>query len=163
MGIEQAREHLRRFGRDGDILESPQSSATVELAAQALGVEPARIAKSLTFLVPEGAVMVVAAGDVRVDNAKFKAQFGVKASMLNPEQVVRLVGHAIGGVCPFGVLKTTKVYLDASLKRFATVFPACGSPNSSIELTCDELERFAEPAGWVDVGKLSGGGVDHSA
>ena len=156
MGIEQARNHLKRFGRDLDILESHVSSATVELAALALGVEPARIAKSLTFMATDGtALMVVTAGDVRVDNAKFKAQFGVKASMLSPEQVVLLVGHAVGGVCPFGVLPTTSVYLDVSLRRFKTVFPACGSKNSSIELTCEELERTSEPRGWVDVGKLA--------
>ncbi len=156
MGIEQARNHLKRFGREHDILESEASSATVELAALALGVEPARIAKSLTFMASDGmALMVVTAGDVRVDNAKFKAQFGIKASMLSPEQVVRLVGHAVGGVCPFGVLPTTSVYLDESLRRFTTVFPACGSANSAIELTCVELEELSEPRGWVDVGKLA--------
>ena len=156
MGIEQARNHLKRFGREHDILESEASSATVELAALALGVEPARIAKSLTFMASDGtALMVVTAGDVRVDNAKFKARFGIKASMLSPEQVVRLVGHAVGGVCPFGVLPTTSVYLDESLRRFTTVFPACGSANSAIELTCVELEELSEPRGWVDVGKLA--------
>ena len=156
MGIEQARNHLKRFGREHDILESEASSATVELAALALGVEPARIAKSLTFLASDGtALMVVTAGDVRVDNAKFKARFGLKASMLSPDQVVLLVGHAVGGVCPFGVLPTTSVYLDESLRRFTTVFPACGSANSAIELTCVELEELSEPRGWVDVGKLA--------
>jgi prolyl-tRNA editing enzyme YbaK/EbsC (Cys-tRNA(Pro) deacylase) len=156
MGIEQARNHLKRFGREHDILESEASSATVELAALALGVEPARIAKSLTFMASDGtALMVVTAGDVRVDNAKFKARFGLKASMLSPDQVVQLVGHAVGGVCPFGVLPTTSVYLDESLRRFTTVFPACGSANSAIELTCVELEELSEPRGWVDVGKLA--------
>jgi len=156
MGIEQARNHLKRFGREHDILESEASSATVELAALALGVEPARIAKSLTFMASDGtALMVVTAGDVRVDNAKFKARFGLKASMLSPDQVVQLVGHAVGGVCPFGLLPTTSVYLDESLRRFTTVFPACGSANSAIELTCVELEELSEPRGWVDVGKLA--------
>ena len=156
MGIEQARNHLQRFGREHDILESEASSATVELAALALGVEPARIAKSLTFMASDGtALMVVTAGDVRVDNAKFKARFGLKASMLSPDQVVQLVGHSVGGVCPFGLLPTTSVYLDESLRRFTTVFPACGSANSAIELTCVELEELSEPRGWVDVGKLA--------
>jgi prolyl-tRNA editing enzyme YbaK/EbsC (Cys-tRNA(Pro) deacylase) len=156
MGIEQAREHLTRFGRGNDILESPESSATVELAAQTLGVEPSRIAKSLSFHSGRGtALLVVVAGDARVDNAKFRARFGLKASMLRPEEVVALVGHAVGGVCPFGVKPTTEVYLDESLRRFSTVFPACGSSNSSIKLTCAELEEIASPLAWVDVSRLA--------
>ena len=135
------------------VLEFSVSSATVELAAQALGCEGCRIAKSLSFGVNGEAILVVAAGDARVDNAKYKAQFGVKAKMLSPEDTEALIGHAVGGVCPFAVNEGVKVYLDASLKRFSTVFPACGSSNSAIELTLPELEACSGSAGWVDVCK----------
>ena len=129
------------------------SSATVELAAQALGCEPCRIAKSLSFLVDGHAVLVVAAGDTKVDNPRYKTQFGTKAKMLAPEEAETLVGHAVGGVCPFAVNEGVAVYLDESLKRFETVFPACGSSNSAIELTIAELERCSGYTAWVDVCK----------
>ena len=135
------------------ILEFPVSSATVELAAEALHCEPCRIAKTLSFMVGEKPVLIVAAGDTKIDNPKYKAQFGTKAKMLTPEQAETLVGHAVGGVCPFAVQPGVAVYLDASLKRFETVFPACGSSNSAIELTIPELERYSGYTAWVDVCK----------
>ena len=135
------------------ILEFPVSSATVELAAEALHCEPCRIAKTLSFMVGEKPVLIVAAGDTKIDNPKYKAQFGTKAKMLTPEQAEILVGHAVGGVCPFAVQPGVEVYLDASLKQFETVFPACGSSNSAIELTIPELERSSGYTAWVDVCK----------
>lgn len=154
MAIEQVREYLKTWNVQDRILEFPTSSATVELAAQAAGCEPARIAKTLSFLVDEQAVLVVAAGDVKVDNAKYKAQFHTKAKMLTPEQVTEMVGHAVGGVCPFGVKEGVKIYLDESLKRFDTVFPAAGSSNSAIEVTIEELETYSGSSEWVDVCRL---------
>ena len=154
MSISRVREYLKGFGLDGSILEFETSSATVELAAQAAGVIPARIAKSLSFMLPDGPILVVAAGDARVDNAKYKAQFGVKAKMLSPEDTEALIGHAVGGVCPFAVNDGVQIYLDASLKRFETVFPACGSSNSAIELSLPELEQYSAFVEWVDVCKL---------
>ncbi len=154
MAIERVKEYFRKFGMEGRIRELPASSATVALAAQALGCEPARIAKTLSFLLEEHAILIVAAGDVKVDNAKYKKQFGTKAKMLSSEQVTELVGHMVGGVCPFAVNDGVKVYLDESLKRFQTVFPACGSSNSAIELTIPELEKYAGEEGWVDVCRL---------
>ena len=151
MSIEKVREFFRPLGREGDILEFPVSSATVELAAQAVGVIPERIAKTLSFLVEEGCVLIVCAGDAKIDNAKYKAMFHTKAKMLTPEQVTRFTGHAIGGVCPFGSLEGVRTYLDISLKRFDTVFPAAGSSNSAIELTCGELEEYSRSLGWVDL------------
>ena len=155
MSIEFVRDYFRPLGRESDILEFDASSATVELAAQAVGVIPARIAKSLSFLTGEGCVLIIAAGDAKVDNSKYKHQFSTKAKMLTPDQVVEYTGHAIGGVCPFAITRPdVKTYLDVSLKRFDTVFPAAGSSNSAIELTCDELERYAcNCQGWVDVCK----------
>lgn len=155
MSIESVREYFRPLGREQDIQEFDVSSATVELAAQALGVIPARIAKSLSFLVGEGCVLIIAAGDAKIDNPKFKHQFAAKAKMLSPDQVVEFTGHAIGGVCPFGLDNpAVKTYLDISLRRFDTVFPAAGSSNSAIELTCDALEQYAcNCQGWVDVCK----------
>ncbi len=155
MSIESVREYFRPLGREQDIQEFDVSSATVELAAQALGVIPARIAKSLSFLVGEGCVLIIAAGDAKIDNPKFKRQFAAKAKMLSPDQVVEFTGHAIGGVCPFGIDNpAVKTYLDISLRRFDTVFPAAGSSNSAIELTCDALEQYAcNCQGWVDVCK----------
>lgn len=155
MSIESVREYFRPLGREQDIQEFNVSSATVELAAQALGVIPARIAKSLSFLVGEGCVLIIAAGDAKIDNPKFKRQFAAKAKMLSPDQVVEFTGHAIGGVCPFGIDNpAVKTYLDISLRRFDTVFPAAGSSNSAIELTCDALEQYAcNCQGWVDVCK----------
>lgn len=153
MSIEKAREYFKQFGLDDKILEFETSSATVELAAQALGCEPERIAKTLSFLVGDKAVLIVAAGDTRIDNPKFKAQFLTKAKMISPGEVETLVGHAIGGVCPFGINENVDVYLDVSLKRFETVFPACGSSNSAIKLTIDQLEQYSNSLGWIDVCK----------
>ena len=153
MAIEVVREYLKQWGADKRIIEFPTSSATVELAAQAAGCEPARIAKSLSFLVDDHAVLIVTAGDVKVDNAKYKALFHTKAKMLNADQVTEMIGHAVGGVCPFGVKEGVEIYLDESLKRFETVFPAAGSSNSAIELTLEELEKFSGSTKWVDVGK----------
>ena len=153
MSIEKVRSFFRPLGREQDILEFPVSSATVELAAQAVGVIPARIAKTLSFLVEEDCVLIVTAGDARIDNKKYKAFFHTKAKMLTPEQVSQLTGHAIGGVCPFGNPPGVRTYLDVSLKRFETVFPAAGSSNSAIELTCDELERYSHCLEWVDLCK----------
>ena len=151
MAIEKVRAYFETFGRADDILEFPVSSATVALAAQALGTEEKRIAKTMSFKHGDGCILVVAAGDARVDNKKFRAAFGMKASMLHVEDVERIVGHDVGGVCPFAVNDGVNVYLDESLKRCATVFPACGSANSAIELTCEELEKFGNSKGWVDV------------
>ena len=152
MSIEKVREYLKLYGRDKDIIELEQSSATVELAAKALGVEPARIAKSLTFKTQDGAIMIVTAGDVKIDNKKFKSVFGIKAKMLSPDEVIEATEHAIGGVCPFGTdRQKVKIYLDTSLKRFETVFPACGSGNSAIKLSPAELETLSQSTGWVDV------------
>ena len=153
MSIERVRAYLEPFGMADKIQEFSVSSATVELAAQALGCEGARIAKSLSYLVDGAAVLVVAAGDARVDNPKFKAFFHTKAKMLTPDQAVELVGHAVGGVCPFAVNEGVSVYLDQSLKRFDTVSPACGSSNSAIELTIPQLEQLSGAKQWVDVCK----------
>ena len=153
MAIEKVREFFSRYGIQDRIREFDVSSATVELAAQALGCEPCRIAKTLSFLVDGHAILIVAAGDAKIDNPKYKAQFSTKARMLTPEEAVSLVGHAVGGVCPFAVNEGVTVYLDESLKRFATVFPACGSSNSAIELTIPELEAYSGFTAWVDVCK----------
>ena len=153
MAIEKVKEFFAAFGREADVLEFEVSSATVELAAIALGVEGKRIAKSLSFSVGGEPILVVAAGDAKVDNAKYKAQFGAKAKMLSPDEAVELIGHAVGGVCPFAINDGVKVYLDESLKRFETVFPACGSSNSAIELTIPELEAYSGFTAWVDVCK----------
>ena len=153
MSIEKVRAYFRTLEREGDVLEFPVSSATVELAAQALGVIPARIAKTLSFLVEDQCVLVVAAGDAKVDNSKYKAFFHTKAKMLSPQQVSDMTGHAVGGVCPFANPEGVRTSLDVSLQRFDTVFPAAGSSNSAIELTCPELEEYSRSAGWVDVCK----------
>jgi len=141
------------FGMEDKILEFDVSSATVELAAQAVGVEGKRIAKTLSFQDGEGCMLIVMAGDARLDNSRFKAQFHFKAKMLPADVCARMTGHAVGGVCPFAVPEDVKVYLDESLKRFDTVFPACGSSNSAIELTCQKLEELAKPTAWIDVCK----------
>lgn len=154
MSIERARAYLSKFGIEDRMQELPVSSATVALAAEALGCAPQRIAKTLSFMVNDGAILIVAAGDVKIDNSKYKKQFGAKAKMLSADQVTELIGHAVGGVCPFGVNEGVKVYLDESLKRFETVFPACGSGNSAIEMTIDELEKYSGMESWVDVCKL---------
>lgn len=153
MAIESVKAYFRNYGMEDKVLEFAVSSATVELAAEALQCEPQRIAKTLSFLVAERPVLIVAAGDAKVDNHKFKEQFAVKAKMLSPEQVEEMVGHAVGGVCPFAVREGVTVYLDVSLQRFETVFPACGSSNSAIELTIPELEKYSGYTQWVDVCK----------
>lgn len=153
MSIERVRAYFRPLGLEGRILEFAVSSATVELAAQALHCEPAHIAKTLSFATDAGPMLIVAAGDAKIDNARYKARFGQKAKMLHAEDVEAIIGHSVGGVCPFGVNEGVTVYLDESLKRFTTVFPACGSSNSAIELTIPELERYSGCAGWVDVCK----------
>ena len=155
MSIERARAYLAEKGVADRIRELDHSSATVELAAEALGVEPARIAKTLSFMLHETPILIVAAGDAKIDNHKYKSFFGVKAKMLTPEEAETLIGHAVGGVCPFGVLENVKIYLDRSLTRFETVFPACGSSNSAIELTIPELEELSAMAEWVDVCKIA--------
>lgn len=153
MAIVKVKEYFKNYGMEDRILEFEESSATVELAAAALGCEPCRIAKTLSFMVNGSPILIAAAGDARIDNPKYKAQFGTKAKMLTPEEAETLVGHAVGGVCPFAVNDGVTVYLDESLKRFETVFPACGSSNSAIELTIDELERYSAFSAWIDVCK----------
>lgn len=156
MSIEKGRAYFRALGMEDRVLEFSESSATVELAAHAVGVEPARIAKTLSFKLGEGCILILAAGDAHVDNRKFKDKFHTKAKMPSPDEVVELVGHPVGGVCPFGINDGVAVYLDESLKRFETVFPAVGSANSAIELDLDELFRFSNAAEWIDVCKLRG-------
>ena len=153
MAIEAVKAYFAQFGMADQVQEFEVSSATVELAAQALGCEPCRIAKTLSFMVDGHAILIVVAGDARIDNPKYKAQFGTKAKMLTPEEAETLVGHAVGGVCPFGVNEGVTVYLDESLKRFKTVFPACGSSNSAIELTIPELEQYSGYTAWIDMCK----------
>ena len=153
MAIEAVKKFFSAYGIADRVIEFDVSSATVELAAQAVGCEPCRIAKTLSFLVNGSAILIVAAGDARIDNPKYKAQFGVKATMLSPADAEALVGHAVGGVCPFAIKEGVAVYLDKSLRRFETVFPACGSGNSAIELTIPELEQYSGYVAWVDVCK----------
>ena len=153
MAIEKVREYFKEFGIDNRIQEFDVSSATVELAAEALGCEGCRIAKSLSFKVDDKPILVVAAGDAKVDNHKYKEQFSAKAKMLSLDECEQLIGHAVGGVCPFAINDGVEVYLDESLKRFETVFPACGSSNSAIELTIAELEKYSKYKAWVDVCK----------
>ena len=155
MAIEIVREYFRKLGIEDRIQEFDVSSATVALAAQALHCEESRIAKTLSFHVGEKVILVVAAGDVKIDNAKYKAKFGTKAKMLSFEEAEPLIGHAVGGVCPFAVKDGVETYLDCSLKRFATVYPACGSANSAIELTPEELDKYSGCVDWVDVCKLA--------
>jgi prolyl-tRNA editing enzyme YbaK/EbsC (Cys-tRNA(Pro) deacylase) len=154
MGIEQVRAYLKQWNRDRDIIEMDASTATVAEAAGALGVIPARIAKSISLKQGDGAAIVVTAGDMKLDNRKYKDAFGCKAKMLSPEEALQITGHAVGGVCPFALPQGIAVYLDSSLRRFQTVFPACGSGNSAIELTPEELARYAQTTNWVDVCKL---------
>ncbi|MBQ9059629.1 MAG: YbaK/EbsC family protein [Firmicutes bacterium] len=156
MAIEKVREYFKQFGIEDRIMEFDVSSATVDLAAEAVGTEPERICKTLSFLKPEGGcILIQAAGDARIDNRKFKDQFHTKAKMLKAEEVIEYTGHAIGGVCAFGIEREdVDVYCDESMKRFETMFPACGSSNSAIELTLDELERYSKAKGWIDVCKL---------
>lgn len=155
MSIEKVRDYFKGFGMEDKVLEFEVSSATVQLAAIALGTEEARIAKTMSFKKDEGCILVITAGDVKIDNAKYRHTFGLKAKMLTAEEVIELVGHAIGGVCPFAVNEgVIGIYIDESVKRFDTVFPACGSSNSAIELTPDELFKYSNADAWVDVCKL---------
>ena len=156
MSIEKVKEYLKKFNKDKYVHELNDSSATVELAAQALDVEPARIAKTISFKSKndDRCILLVTAGDTKIDNSKFKHEFGLKAKMLNYDEVLKLTGHPVGGVCPFANPEGAEVYLDESLKRFNSVFPACGTPNSAIELTCDELYTISNCVKWVDVCKL---------
>jgi len=156
MSIAKVREYFAALGMEDRVLEFPVSSATVALAAQALGCEECRIAKTLSFHQGDKVVLIVTAGDVKIDNAKYKANFGLKAKMLAFEEAEQCIGHAVGGVCPFAVNEGVEVWLDQSLRRFDTIFPACGSSNSAIELTPEELERYSGCLGWVDVCKLPG-------
>ena len=153
MSIERVKAYFAQHGMEHRVREFEVSSATVELAAAALGCDGCRIAKSLSFMVDGKAVLIVAAGDAKVDNGRYKAQFGAKAKMLTPDEAVELLGHAVGGVCPFALNEGVTVYLDESLKRFPTVFPACGSSNSAIELTIAELEQHSGYVAWIDVCK----------
>ena len=152
MSIEKVRNYFKKYNIEDRILEFDVSSATVELAAKALNVEPARIAKTLSFKSDDGCILIVCAGNVRINNKKFKEYFHIKAKMLTPDEVYKYTGHAVGGVCPFGIDNNqVKIYTDISLKDFPTIFPACGSSNSAIELSCDELYKYSSSLGWVDV------------
>ena len=153
MSIDRVKEYFGKYNMADRIQEFDVSSATVELAAAALNCEGCRIAKSLTFKVADDPIMIVVAGDAKIDNAKYKAQFVTRAKMLTPDEAVEMIGHAVGGVCPFAIHEGVKVYLDESLKRFETVFPACGSSNSAIELTIEELETYSGYAEWINVCK----------
>ncbi|WP_342570142.1 YbaK/EbsC family protein [Paenibacillus sp. FSL R5-0749] len=153
MTIEKVKDFFKQYGMNSQIIEFEVSSATVDLAASALGCEPERIAKTLSFMVNGQAVLVVAAGDAKVDNKKFKEYFKTKAKMLSPDETMDMVGHAIGGVCPFAIKNDVSVYLDISLKRFETIYPACGSSNSAIELTIKQLEKYSSYSEWIDVCK----------
>lgn len=154
MGFDKAKEHIVKFQLEDRIMEFSVSSATVEEAAKAVGSSEAEIAKTLSFLVKEKPVLIVAAGDARINNAKFKAEFHTKAKMIPSESVEVLIGHAIGGICPFGVKEDVEVYLDESLKRFSVIYPACGSSNSAVKLTIEELERTSQYKKWIDVCKI---------
>lgn len=152
MSIEKVKEYMAAYGLENKILEFDTSSATVELAANALGVEPGRIAKTLSFKIDNHCILIVCAGDVKIDNKKYKAFFGAKAKMLSPDEAFNFTGHAVGGVCPFAIdYENVGVYTDISLKKYLTVFPACGSSNSAIELTCDELFKLSHSKDWIDV------------
>ncbi len=153
MSVKKVRNYFKTLNIEDRILEFDVSSATVELAAKALNCEGKRIAKSISFMLGEAPILVVTAGDMKIDNAKYKKKFGAKAKMLTHEQASELIGHAVGGVCPFAVNDGVKIYLDESLKRFDTVFPACGSSNTAIEVTIKELEEFSKYDEWVDVCK----------
>ncbi len=153
MSIEKVKAYFEQFGREKDVIEFETSSATVELAAEAAHVIPARITKTLAFQSGDSCILIATAGDAKIDNKKFKAEFSMKASRLSPDKTLALTGHGIGGVCPFAVPETVKTYVDVSLKRFTTVFPAAGSSNSAIELTCDELFEYGKCEKWIDVCK----------
>ena len=154
MSVEKVKEYFKKFNMESRVQEFEASSATVELAAKALNCEPKRIAKTLSFKVDDKPILIVVAGDAKIDNAKYKAQFNKKATMLKFDEVEELIGHAVGGVCPFAINEGIDVYLDESLKRFDTVYPACGSSNSAIELTIEELEKYSNYISWIDVCKF---------
>ena len=153
MSVERVIEYFSQYGIESRIQEFTVSSATVELAAAALGCEPCRIAKTLSFMTEEGPILIVTAGDTKIDNPKYKARFHTKAKMLTPDEAVCFIGHEVGGICPFAVNKGVKIYLDDSLRRFDTVYPAAGSGNSAIELTLPELEKYSNALSWIDVCK----------
>lgn len=153
MSIEKVRDYLKQFGKDNDIIEFETSSATVELAAEAAHVIPARITKTLALKSGDSCIVIAVAGDTKIDNKKFKGEFSMKASMLSPEDTLAFTGHAIGGVCPFALPENIKTYADVSLQRFETVFPAAGSSNSAIEVTCDQLFEYGKCEKWVDICK----------
>lgn len=155
MSIERVRNYFKKYDIEDRIQEFETSSATVELAAKALNCDPKLIAKTLSFEVLEKPILIVVAGDVKIDNQKYKQTFAVKAKMLKIEEVEKLIGHAIGGVCPFEINADVEVFLDESLRRFEYVYPACGSSNSAIKLTIEELEKYSEFSNWVDVGKIN--------
>ena len=154
MSVEKVREYFKKYNIEDRIQEFEESSATVELAAKALKCEPKRIAKTLSFKIDDKSILIVVAGDAKIDNSKYKAQFNKKAKMLTYEEVLELIGHPVGGVCPFAINDGVEVYLDKSLKRFKTVYPACGSANSAIELSIEELEKYSNYSSWVDVCKI---------
>ena len=154
MSVEKVREYFKKYNIEDRIQEFEESSATVELAAKALKCEPAKIAKTLSFKIDDKSILIIVAGDAKIDNSKYKAQFNKKAKMLTYEEVLELIGHPVGGVCPFAINDGVEVYLDKSLKRFKTVYPACGSANSAIELSIEELEKYSNYSSWVDVCKI---------
>ena len=154
MSVEKVREYFKKYNIEDRIQEFEKSSATVELAAKALKCEPKRIAKTLSFKIDDKSILIVVAGDAKIDNSKYKAQFNKKAKMLTYDEVLDLIGHPVGGVCPFAINDGVEVYLDKSLKRFKTVYPACGSANSAIELSIEELEKYSNYSSWVDVCKI---------
>lgn len=153
MSIQKVKDYFAKYGIENRVREFDVSSATVELAADALNCEPCRIAKTMSFMTNNGPILIVTAGDMKIDNAKYKAFFTLKAKMLTPDELIQFIGHPTGGVCPFAINDNVKVYLDISLKRFETVFPACGSGNSAIELTILELEKYSNYISWIDVCK----------
>ncbi|MDD3221217.1 MAG: YbaK/EbsC family protein [Clostridia bacterium] len=153
MSIDKVRAHFRTYNMEERIMEFDVSSATVELAAQALACEPAHIAKSLSFKIDDRTILIIAAGDAKVDNQKYKALFGSKAKMLTPDEALERIGHAVGGICPFGIKNDVEVYLDESMKRFEYMYPAAGSSNSAIRLTISELEKYSGSKDWIDVCK----------
>lgn len=155
MAIEKVKAYFSKYGIENKVQEFEVSSATVELAAQALNCEPQRIAKTLSFYVEDKAILIVAAGDAKIDNSKYKQTFHCKAKMIPGADVEEQIGHGVGGVCPFGINEGITVYLDESLKRFETVFPACGSSNSAIELTIPEMEQYSNFDSWINVCKMA--------
>ena len=153
MGIDKVRAHLKKWGKDGAIREYDTSFVSAEQAAPIIGCEPERIAKTIALKSGDGAILLVVSGDAKTDNGKFKREFGFRPTMLTPAETVELTGHPVGGICPYGLANAIPVYLDKSLKRFKSVFPGCGSINTAIELTCDELEEYSGSEKWVDVCK----------